>query len=72
LKQQNQILWHNQIIASVKSSVIDLKNVESARIGFGEIIEEALIALGIDMGELQKEGFSCCRFNCTIEPEGFE
>lgn len=56
----------------MKPSVVHLKNIETIGIGFGELIKESLIALGIDMGKLQKKGLSCCRFNRTIDPECFE
>jgi hypothetical protein len=72
LKQQNDVLWHNQVFALVKPPIIDLKNVETIRIRLGELIQEPLIALGIDMGKLQKKGLSRCRLNRTLEPKCFE
>ena len=56
----------------MEPSVIDLNNIEAIWISLRKLIQEALIALGIDMGKLQKKGFSRCRFDRSIEPEGFE
>lgn len=56
----------------MKPSVVYLKNIETIGIRCGELIKESLIALGIDMGKLQKKRLSRCRFDRTIEPECFE
>ena len=56
----------------MESSVVHLKNIETTGIRCGELIKESLIALGIDMGKLQKKGLSRCWFNRTIEPKCFE
>ena len=45
---------------------------ETIGIGFGELIKESLVALGIHMGKLQKKGFPCQWFNCTVKPKRFE
>jgi hypothetical protein len=37
-----------------------------------ELIEKALIAVGIDMGKLPEKRGSGCGFDVTINPEGFE
>ncbi len=72
LKQQNHILWNHQILAGVKSSVIDLKQVGSVWVRLGKFIQESLKAHNIGMGELQEKGCSRCRFNCAIKPKRFE
>ena len=40
----------------MKTSIINLKNVEAIGIRLGKFIQEPLIALGIDMRELPEEG----------------
>lgn len=72
LKQQNDVLRDNQILTFVKSSVIDLENVQTVRESLREFIQESLVAIGIHMGELQKQRSSGSRFNGSIEPESFE
>jgi hypothetical protein len=52
LKQQDDIVWHNQAFAGVKPSIINLKNIETIWVRLGKLIQEPLIALGIDMGKL--------------------
>jgi len=49
-----------------------LQNIETIGIGFGELIKESLVALGIDRGKLPKKGLSRCWFYRTIEPECFD
>jgi len=72
LEQQNDVLWHHQILALVKASVIDLENVKTVWKLLGELIEKALIAVRIHMRKLQEKSVSSGRCNCTIQPEGFE
>jgi hypothetical protein len=71
LKQQNDVLRDNQILAFVKSPVIDLENVQTVRESLSKFIQESLVAIGIHMGELQKQRSSGSRFNGSI-PESFE
>jgi hypothetical protein len=49
-----------------------LKDVEALWIGSRKLIEKPLIALGVDMGKLQKKSFPCCWCNRTVKPKGFE
>lgn len=56
----------------MERAVIDLENVQTVRIGFGKLIQEHLVALTIDMRELQKELLSGGRFHRPIEPKRFE
>jgi hypothetical protein len=72
LEQQNDVLWHNQILAAVKASVVYLKNVKTIGVSLGKLLQESLITLGIDMGELPEESLSRCWFNSAIEPKGLE
>jgi hypothetical protein len=57
------------MFAGVKAPIIDLKNVETIGVCLGKLIQEPLIAIGIQMRELQKEGFTRCWFDCSVEPK---
>ena len=56
----------------MKATVIDLKDIESIGINFGELIKEQLIENRIDMRELQEERLSGCWLDGSIEPKGLK
>ena len=56
----------------MKAPIIDLQNVQTVLIVCGELVEKALIAVGIDVRKLQEKRGSRSGFNRTIQPEGFE
>ena len=60
------------MFAGVKAPIIDLKNVETIGVCLGKLIQEPLIAIGIQMRELQKEGFTRCWFDASVEPKRLE
>lgn len=72
MKQQNNVVRQYEILRFMEGTVIDLKNVEAVRIRFGKLIEKHLVAIAIDMRELQKELLSRRGFNRTVEPKRFE
>jgi hypothetical protein len=60
------------MIALSARIVLEASNFSSIGIRLGKLIQKPLLALRINMRELAEEGLPCRRFNCTIEPKGFE
>lgn len=72
MKQQDDVVRYHEGFGFVKGTVIHLENVKGVRISVGKLIEKQLIAIAIDLRQLQKELLSRGRFDRPVQPKGFE
>ena len=72
LIKQHDIVWHDQIIRTVKTGVIGLDDVKIVRVALRKVVEKPLKVVGVHSIMLLQMEFAGQRFHRTVKIKRFE
>ena len=68
----NEVVGKRERFGFVKSAMVEQEHVAACRESLCQLVDKNLKGVCIQVGQLQKEAFSCGGFNRTIELKAFK